>query len=119
MVFFKEIKAVGTFKLEKYNDTIYHYENYFPLEKKSEALGFIDSAKTAKNKAEMVWIEIYGKSIKRQKPYQVFFDETNEVWLITGSFPMPERLFKSFKGGVAHILIQKSDGKVLAIWHDK
>ena len=113
MAFFKKTEAVGTFNLENYNDIIEYYENNFPTEKVPEALGFVDSEKTAKGKLETVWIEIYGKSIKNKKPYNVSFDNENQVWLVQGSLP------RNWDGGVPHILIQKSDGKVLAVWHDK
>ena len=58
-------------------------------------------------------IEIYGESVKNKKPYNVSFDEQNQVWMIQGTLP------KNWDGGVPHILIQKSDGRILAIWHDK
>lgn len=113
MAFFKKpnvIEKVGTFKLTDYNCFI----EEFPSEK---VLGSVDSAQLAKEKAEVIWIETYGESIKEKKPYEVSFDEENDVWLITGS--MPKNLFGNIKGGVPYILIQKADGKVLAVWHDK
>ena len=101
-------------KTSKTNDfSIAEYSSYideFPSEK---VVGFVDNKKIAKEKAELLWLEIYGDSIKDKKPYVVSFDETNQVWLVQGSLP------KNYDGGVPNILIQKSDGKVLAIWHDK
>jgi len=43
----------------------------------------------------------------------VLFDEESETWLVHGTLP------KNTIGGVPYILIQKSDGKVLAVWHTK
>ena len=80
-------------------------------------LGPIDNERMAKEAAEGIWLKIYGNSVKKQKPYRVFFDEANDVWLITGS--MPRRLLGNVVGGVAYIIIQKTDGKVLAVWHGK
>ena len=110
---FKKTKAVGTFKLENYNDIVENYGNNFPSEKFPDALGFIDSEKTAKEKSEIVWKEIYGESIMERKPYEVSFDDKNQVWLVQGTLP------KNWLGGVPYILIKKSDGKVLAVWHTK
>ena len=89
------------------------YSYYISEFSSNEVLGKIDNAEIAKEKAESIWRGIYGESIKNEKPYQVFFDATNEVWLVSGTMP------RNQKGGVANILIQKSDGKVLAVWHDK
>ena len=61
----------------------------------------------------MILIEKYGTQIKKQKPYKVFYDETNDVWMVTGTLPSNK------KGGVANIIIDNSTGKVLAIWHSK
>lgn len=107
--FFKKAKTdetIGAFKLMDYS---YFIEN-FPSNK---VLGSVDSAQLAKENAEVIWIETYGESIKKIKSYKVFFDEENQVWLVQGS------LQKNWKGGVPYILIQKYDGKVLAVWHGK
>lgn len=76
-------------------------------------LGEILTAEEAKEKAVNEWLNLFGDKVNNEKPYQVFFDEQNNVWLVKGSLP------KGKKGGVAYILIQKSDGKILAIWHDQ
>ena len=106
MIFLKKTETVDSFKLTDYSDFI----ERFPSEK---ILGSIDSAQTVKEKAETIWLDIYGNSVKDKKPYNVFFDEQNQVWLVQGT------LQKNCDGGVPHILIQKSDGKVLAVWHSK
>lgn len=95
------------------NFDIVDYSYYISEFSSNEVLGKIDNAEIAKEKAESIWWGTYGESIKNEKPYQVFFDATNEVWLVSGTMP------RNQKGGVANILIQKSDGKVLAVWHDK
>ena len=82
----------------------------FPSDK---YLGEISNAEQAKEKAINEWLDLFGDKINNEKPYQVFFDEENDVWLVKGSLP------KWRKGGVAYILIRKSDGKILAIWHDQ
>lgn len=102
----KNTDTVGTFKLKDYS---YYIEN-FPSDK---VLGSINSAQTAKENAEVIWVEIYGESTKEKKPYEVSFDDENQVWFVQGTLP------KNWDGGVPHILIQKADGTVLAVWHDK
>ncbi len=97
---------VGSFDVNDYSD----YIERFPSE---EILGATMDGKTAKEKAEALLLEIYGKSVKSKRPYGVSFDEKNRVWLVQGSLP------KNRDGGVPHILIRESDGRVLAVWHDK
>lgn len=91
------------------NDYQYYIDN-FPSE---ENVGKIVDAKDAIKKAERIWIKLYGESIKDEKPYQVFYDENDGIWLVCGT------LRSNRKGGVANILIQSKTGKVLAVWHDK
>ncbi len=110
---FRETETTGAFHLEYYNNEIDYYTNNFPKEGVPETLGFIDSPETAKEKAEAVWIGIYGEDIKSKKPYKVSFDGKNQVWLVQGSLPT------YMLGGVPNILIQKADGRILAIWHGK
>ncbi len=108
MAFFnKPDDKVNEFSLSEYNNYIENFSS-------DKILGKIDNEKIAKEKAESVWIDLYGEQIKREKkPYIVSFDPNNEVWLVTGSLP------KNMLGGVPYIIIQKHDGKVLAVWHDK
>lgn len=93
----------------EFNDYQYYVDS-FPSE---ENVGNIVDAKDAIKKAEKIWIKLYGESIKKEKPYQVFYDEDNGIWLIQGT------LRSNMKGGVANILIQNKTGKVLAVWHEK
>ena len=113
MFFFRNDDTVGTFKLEDYSSRIEDYNNIFPEDKKPEPLGRIGSAEVAKEKAEAVLIEIYGEAAENRKPYCVSFDEQNQVWLVQETLP------ENMLGGAAHILIQKADGEVLAIWNYK
>ena len=91
------------------NDYQYYVDN-FPSE---ENVGNIIDAKDAIKKAEKIWIKLYGESMKKEKPYQVFYDENTGIWLVQGT------LRSDMMGGVANILIQNETGKVLAVWHDK
>ena len=82
----------------------------FPSDK---ILGEIPTAKDAKEKAVSEWLNLFGVKIKDEKPYKVFYDKQNDIWLVKGS------LKRGWVGGVAFIIMQKSDGKILAIWHDQ
>lgn len=101
---------VESFNVAEYGECI----AAFPSKK---ILGPVDRAETAREKAEVSWVEIYGESVKEEKPYQVFYDAVNETWLVSGT--LQQNQFHSVVGGVANILIQEADGKVLAVWHDK
>ena len=73
----------------------------------------ITDAADAVKKAETVWIETYGKQVKKEKPYQVFYDENSGIWLVQGT------LRANSVGGVANFLADGKTGKVLADWHEK
>lgn len=62
---------------------------------------------------EEIWMDIYGKRVIWKKPYQIFYDAQNEVWLIHGFLP------SNTTGGVPYILIKDTTGEVLSVWHDK
>ena len=97
---------IKTFEVSEYQ---YYIDNF-----SSEAnLGFISDSKDLLKKVEVIWIEQYGERIKNQKPYQVFYDEANGIWLVHGT------LRSNMMGGVANILVDNDTGKVLAVWHDK
>lgn len=98
--------VIGKFNISEYSEVVIQFSS-------DKIVGTVQDVETAKEKAESIWIELYGDEVKEKKPYIVSFDELNEVWLVQGS--LPENKF----GGVPYILIQKSDGKVLAVWHDK
>lgn len=98
--------TVTTFELDDYR---YYIENY----SSEENIGDTANLRKLVKKVENLWIKLYGKSVKNEKPYKIFYDPNNDVWLIQGS------LRTNMMGGVANILIENSTGKVLAVWHEK
>lgn len=98
-----EIKTFGVSEYQYYIDNFSSEDN----------LGFISDSEDLLKKVEVIWTKQYGEHIKTQKPYQVFYDEANGVWLVHGT------LRSNMTGGVAYILIDNDTGKVLALWHDK
>jgi hypothetical protein len=74
--------------------------------------GFVPNKETAIKIAIAVWLPIYGKKIYNEAPYQVELID-NKIWLVQGTLP------KGKLGGVAIIKIQKKDGKILMVAHEK
>lgn len=97
---------IKTFEVSEYQ---YYIDNF----SSEDNLGFISDSKELLKKVEVIWIKQYGERIKKQKPYQVFYDEANGIWLVRGT------LRSNVLGGVANILVDNDTGKVLAVWHDK
>ena len=84
------------------------------LETRLVQKGVLESdAADAVEKAETLWVETYGEQVKEEKPYQVFYDENSDSWLIQGT------LRANSVGGVANFLAEGKTGKVLAVWHEK
>lgn len=98
-----EVKAFDT------GDYQYYIDNF----SSEDDVGSITDAADAIKKAEKIWIEAYGKQVKKEKPYQVFYDENSGIWLVQGT------LRANSVGGVANFLADGKTGKVLAVWHEK
>lgn len=71
----------------------------------------VPNAETAIKIAEAIWLPIYGEDIYEEKPYVAKLNENN-VWVVIGTV-------HSVKGGAAYIEIQKHDGKILEVYHEK
>ena len=97
---------INTFSVSEYQ----YYIDNFPSE---ENMGKISDSNDLLNKVEAFWINKYGERIKSEKPFQVFYDEKNEIWFVRGT------LRSGLLGGVANILVENSTGRVLAVWRDK
>jgi hypothetical protein len=104
---FNDKQTVGAFSLQDFFSEI----KAFPSQM---VVGPVNNERDARNEAEAVWIEMYGDDIpKEKKPYKISYDAESGVWLASGSLP------PGAVGGVPYILLRESDGKVLAVWHDK
>ena len=99
-------KDLPSFSIDEYS----YFLETFPS---TMVLGEIQDSEDAKNKAEQAWVFLYGDHVLSQKPYHVFWDNINQVYLVKGTLHFYE------SGGVAHILIRADTGHVLAIWHEK
>lgn len=98
--------SIYTFCLTK-SDKVIGALGYDPIERDivADSLSAVLIAKAA-------WYPIYGKEhIEREKPFRV--TEYIKYWTVEGSLP------EGYTGGTAHIVIRKSDGKVMSVWHEK
>ena len=102
---------VRDFKVESFS--IDEYEYYTSGFSSGRVLGPIDDANTAVSKAKEVWREVYGNTVTIGKSCSVLFDEENQIWLVHCRVPI-----LNWKCG-PYILMQKSDGRVLALWNGK
>lgn len=94
------------FSLDEYQSCVEKFSSQI-------VVGAVETEKEAIKIAEKIWTNTYGESVRFKKPYKVFYDADSDVWLVQGSLPF------YMSGGIPHILIEKSKGKVLAVWHDK
>lgn len=74
--------------------------------------GLIPNAKAAVDIAKIIFNYCENGAFNGEKPFNVEL-VNNRVWYISGSLPA------GAVGGVVEISIQKSDGKVLGIFHGK
>ena len=74
--------------------------------------GVVPDEQTAISIAVAVWSPIYGKDkIAKQKPYQVSL--VDGYWYVSGSSATPKI------HGIAKIVIEKADGRIIDISHGK
>ena len=69
----------------------------------------VPDEETALKIAEAVLVSVYGEDVLSSKPFNVTFDESNQVWIIKGSLPEGD------EGDVPEIVIKKRDGTILKI----
>ena len=102
-------KRVENLSFER--DTFYadNVDPYGVYNKNGQILSPMDAVKVA----EIVLFPIYGeKAIKEQRPYEVTLINES-VWSVNGT------LEDNSEGGSFHISIDKKDGRILSIWHEK
>ncbi|MNT94770.1 hypothetical protein D3C72_2365260 [compost metagenome] len=75
----------------------------------------VPNKETAIKIAEAIWLPIYGKKIYNEKPFTTELTSSG-IWIVKGTL---KDLDIGAKGGVAYIEIQKSDCKILKIYHGK
>ena len=101
---------VFDFSLDDYSGHVDAYR-----EDHDRLYGTIETAEDARAVADRILQEEYrakGYYAGTSKPLTVSFDEENQAWLVQAT----KHIF--VKAGV-HILLNKEDGRVLAIWMEK
>jgi hypothetical protein len=74
--------------------------------------GVIPDAETAKQVAEVIFNRFYDPaSVQMEKPFSVHLQDG--VWIVMGTMP------KGLLGGVAEIWMNKSDGRVIHLFHGR
>ena len=72
---------------------------------------YVPDGETAIKIAEAIWLPIYGKKIYDNRPFIAKLRDSS-VWVVEGTL-------NSAKGGVPYMEIQKSDCKILKVFHGK
>lgn len=101
---------IRKFSIDDYSQEINTFSSVI-----EKSYGQVNTVEDAKKVAEKVIDEVYrqdGIFLGTTKPYQVLFDDKNQVWLVQATL-----LFSPGSG--VHVLINKSDGKILATWNYK
>ena len=101
---------IQTFDISEYE----YYINTFSSEEYLEPFSDVQGLLT---ETERIWVNLYGESVKEEKPYQVHYDKQADVWLVCGTIQTAPWTITT--GGVAYILVENNSGKVLAVWHEK
>lgn len=109
---FNKSEQVQQFDIKTYEQEI----KDFSAKKKFgyiRCMGNIKSAATAKKYALKIWLEVYGERVQKMKPYNVYWDDENNAWLVTGT------LRKNKLGGIPYVIFSKDDGEIIAVWHTR
>lgn len=77
--------------------------------------GVLPNEESAIKVAETILVNVYGEKVLDERPFRAKLE--GDFWVISGTFHCPES--SGCKGGVAHIEINKKDGKVKSVIHDK
>lgn len=73
---------------------------------------YVPNEETAIKIAEAIWLPIFGNEIYNKKPFIAKLNTKTNIWVVHGTL-------KEEKGGVPFIEIQKSDCKILKVYHEK
>ena len=78
--------------------------------------GFIPNAETAERVAEAILVPVYGsKTVDEEKPFHA--ELSGDTWTVRGTFKRPWLTLRV--GGVAIIQIDKTDGRIISVTHEK
>lgn len=107
LIYVVDNTTIAPFSIESYDNQLkeFSYDD-------NRNVGEINTSCEAKKVALTLWRELYGKSVISRVSCKVFYDETNQMWLVKGN-----KYFFIPSGPYA--LISAKDGKILAVWDEK
>jgi hypothetical protein len=73
------------------------------------------TSKKAIEIAEKKLVQVYGKSILKQRPFQASLENNN--WIVSGTLHCKKDNF--CKGGVGIVRVSAQDGKIIDVTHEK
>lgn len=73
--------------------------------------GYVPDELTAIKIAEAIWLPIYGEKIRDYEPFKASLSG-DSTWVVTGTIHTSE-------GGAPFAFIQKKDGRILDVYHEK
>jgi len=87
---------------------------------------YVPDSQTAIKIAEAVWYPIYGDEIYSKRPFVAELTD-DSIWHVYGSLPKSyieiakngDTTYVVNHGGVPHIFLNKSDGKIIDVYHTK
>nr|WP_233166989.1 NTF2 fold immunity protein [Pedobacter sp. ASV2] len=78
--------------------------------------GYVPDSTTAVQIAQVLFVRVYGEKVLKKKPFIATL-KNGDIWVVEGS--VDEGVDGGVDGGVPHIEIQKSDGKIVKLYHYK
>lgn len=82
--------------------------------------GKINGPADAVTAAEKMWTDNYGiEKALTGKPYRIFYDEGNDIWMLKDAEPETLSTDTVRAGGDINILIKGGTGEILAMWAGK
>ena len=80
--------------------------------------GLVPNEEVAIKIAEAILVNVYGEEVLENRPFIAALTDNGTVWYIKGTFP---HTIESgyWGGGVPHIKISKSDGRIIGYIHGK
>ena len=93
---------------------IAEYREIIDASQQGSSFGSVETEQEAIAVAEKVLAEKYAFPSDDKEPHEALLDEQNQVWLVQGAV-----WIEGCWGyrGVAHVLIQKDTGQILAVWY--
>lgn len=87
---------------------------------------YVPNSKTAIKIAEAVWLPIFGENIYNKMPFVVELIDSS-IWHVHGTLPYSRIIVNEngdttinvVVGGVPEIYINKSDGKIIDVYHTR